>query len=62
VSSEHRKNGRRFPALVASHQRFVGSALQPGRIGRRRMQKGRHEAGLFFDLKLSGEAKISTSR
>src|ERR1700687_348685 len=25
VRSEHRKNARRFPVLLASHQRFVGS-------------------------------------
>jgi hypothetical protein len=30
VRSEHRKNGKRFPVFVASHQRFVvgGVAVQ----------------------------------
>src|SRR5258705_10166978 len=30
VSSEHRKNARRFPVLPASHQRFVGVVAARG--------------------------------
>jgi hypothetical protein len=53
VSSEHRKNARRFPVPAANHQRFVLSEVSMAADGNAatdkggRKQKGRREAGLF---------------
>ncbi|MGA9091925.1 MAG: hypothetical protein WB420_22795, partial [Bradyrhizobium sp.] len=35
VPSEHRKNGREFPVLPASHQRFVAGKAFSGEAGNR---------------------------
>jgi hypothetical protein len=48
VSSERRKNGGRFPVLLANHQRFVAMAVATAQASRKIAKlEGRRKAGLI---------------